>query len=134
MNRDLFESIGWGCCPSVYWAGPGRAMTNRAGMGYRTSGKHALNGPSTALLLFPSQSRSLPMPASRDASAAGKRAETMAAVMALTRLITAAESGPAQQASERAPAAWRGGGGGGRQNVGCRGCPPGLPPQTPPMG
>src|SRR5215510_13060966 len=47
------------------------------------------------------------MPASRHASAAGKRAETMAAVMALTILIATAQSAPAQQAPEGTPAAWR---------------------------
>src|SRR5215467_16064097 len=47
------------------------------------------------------------MPASRHASAAGKRTATMAAVMALTVLIAAAQSAPAQQAPEGAPAAWR---------------------------
>ena len=45
------------------------------------------------------------MPASRHPSAAGKRAGTMTAVMALTGLIAAAQSAPAQQAPEGAPAA-----------------------------
>src|SRR5215471_14288483 len=55
-------------------------------MGYRTSAKHALNGPPTALLPIAAQSRSLPpMPASRHASAAGKCAATMAALLALMR-------------------------------------------------
>jgi invasion protein IalB len=77
-------------------------------MGYRTSDKHALNGPPTALLRISAQSRSLShMPASRHASAAGKCAETTAVVMALTILIAAAQSARAEQAPEGAPAAWR---------------------------
>jgi invasion protein IalB len=77
-------------------------------MGYRTSAKHALNGPPTALLPISAQSRSFShMPASRHASAAGKCAETTAVVMALTILIAAAQSARAQQAPEGAPAAWR---------------------------
>jgi invasion protein IalB len=76
-------------------------------MGYRTSAKHALNGPPTALLPISAQSRSLPMPASRHASAAGKCAETTAVVMALAILIAAAQSARAEQAPEGAPAAWR---------------------------
>src|SRR5215831_6672771 len=47
------------------------------------------------------------MSASRHASAAGKRAETVAAVMALTILVATAQSTPAQQAPEGTPAAWR---------------------------
>jgi invasion protein IalB len=47
------------------------------------------------------------MSASRHASAAGKRTETVAAVMALTILIAAAQSARAQQAPEGTPAAWR---------------------------
>jgi invasion protein IalB len=47
------------------------------------------------------------MSASRHALAAGKRAETVAAVMALTILIAAAQSARAQQAPEGTPAAWR---------------------------
>ena len=45
--------------------------------------------------------------ASRHASAADKRAETVAAVMALTILIATAQSARAQQAPEGTPAAWR---------------------------
>ena len=47
------------------------------------------------------------MPASRHASAAGKCAETTAAVIALTVFIAAAQSARAEQAPEGAPAAWR---------------------------
>jgi len=47
------------------------------------------------------------MSASRHALAAGKRAETVAAVMALTILIAPAQSARAQQAPEGTPAAWR---------------------------
>jgi hypothetical protein len=109
MNRDLFRIHRLGLLPVSVLGRPGARNDQPGGMGYRTSGKHAaLNGPPTALVLLPkSQSRSLPMPASRHASAAGKRAETMAAVMALTVLIAAAQSALAQQAPEGAPAAWR---------------------------
>ena len=47
------------------------------------------------------------MSASRHALAAGKRAETVAAVMVLTILIASAQSARAQQAPEGTPAAWR---------------------------
>jgi invasion protein IalB len=47
------------------------------------------------------------MPASRHASAAGKRAAATLAVMALTVSIAPSQSPPAQQAPEGAPAAWR---------------------------
>ncbi|TMK18369.1 MAG: invasion associated locus B family protein [Alphaproteobacteria bacterium] len=47
------------------------------------------------------------MPASRHASAAGKRAETTAVAIALTVFIAAAQSALAQQAPDGPPAAWR---------------------------
>src|SRR6266446_1902843 len=47
------------------------------------------------------------MPASRHASAAGKRAETTAVAIALTIFIAAAQSALAQQAPDGPPAAWR---------------------------
>src|SRR5262245_63864557 len=106
MSRDLLKknpSVGL----SVSVLGRPGARNDQP-MGYRTSAKHALNGPPTALLPIAAQSRSLShMPASRHASAAGKCAETMAAVMALTILIATAQSARAEQAAEGAPAAWR---------------------------
>ena len=47
------------------------------------------------------------MPASRHASAAGKRAETTAVAIALSLFIAAAQSALAQQAPDGPPAAWR---------------------------
>src|SRR5262249_56401816 len=103
-------------------------------MVYRTSAKHALNGPSTALLPIAAQSRSLPpMPASRHASAAGKCAATMAAPMALTILIVTTQSARAEQAPEGAPAAWRGEGGGGGTTLHPPAVPQGFHPATPPL-
>src|SRR6266699_3278855 len=105
MNRDLFRIRihRLGLLPVSVLGRPGARNDQPGGMGYRTSGKHALNGPPTAR----HDRGACPMPASRHASAAGKRAETMAAVMALSVLIAAAQSALAQQAPEGAPAAWR---------------------------
>ena len=47
------------------------------------------------------------MPASRHASAAGKRVETTAVAIALSLFIAAAQSALAQQAPDGPPAAWR---------------------------
>jgi invasion protein IalB len=47
------------------------------------------------------------MPASRHASAAGKRVETTAVAIALTLFIAAAQPALAQQAPDGPPAAWR---------------------------
>src|SRR5262249_58453961 len=103
-------------------------------MGYRPSAKHALNGPPTALLPIPAQSRGLShMPASRHASAAGKCAATAAVVMALTILIAATQSARAEQAPEGAPAAWRGQGVGAGETRDRPALPAGFPPPAPRM-
>src|SRR6266496_1856467 len=73
-------------------------------MGYRTSGKHASNGPPTALLLLPSQSRSLPHACEPPCLSGG---QTRRDDGRRDGVIAAAQSALAQQAPEGAPAAWR---------------------------
>src|SRR6266436_2854702 len=73
--------------------------------GYRTSGKHALNGSPTALCYLRRNRGACPMPASRHASAAGKRAETTAVAIALSLFIAAAQSALAQPAPDGKSAA-----------------------------
>src|SRR5260370_28435896 len=71
------------------------------------------------------------MPASRHASAAGKRAETTAVAIALSLFIAAAQSALAQQAPDGPPAAWRVECSGDGKTLDCRALQPVFHRETP---